>query len=276
MPDKELPDFEANDEGTYSPRMAALKRRRKQQNNGEDYPRQLREAKTETETIDLNSLAEETSKVQRSFNPQSIPGSKFGMLLDALPVPAMLIDISCNIVFSNESCDRVAGEQENIRVGPFADLFHDPLGAEKAVQLVEDVFSNRKTQITEAMLQFGEQKIWGRIHLRSLRMGNFRSVLALIEDLTPVKKELHLNRLDKADLERQLAKHVQELQASEEALNEEIVKRELAEAKLHTILDSLGKLISILKAENDPHLQAENINKTCALLADKIQKNAYW
>jgi hypothetical protein len=275
MTDKELPEFEANDEEIYSPRMAALKRRRKQQNNGEDYPRQLRDAKTETETIDLNSLAEETSKVQRSFNPQNIPGSKLGMLLDALPVPAMLIDISCNIVFSNDSCDKIAGGQENIRVGPFADLFLDPLSAEKAAQLIEEVFSKRKTQITEAMLLFGEQKIWGRIHLRSLRMGNFKSVLVLVEDLTPVKKELHLNRLDKADLERQLAKHVQQLQASEEALNEEIAKRELAETKLSAILESLGTLISILKEENDPHIQAEGINKTCALLADKIQKNRY-
>ena len=275
MTDKELPEFDADDEETYSPRMAALKRRRGKQTEAEDYPRQLREAKTETETIDLNSLAEETSKVQRSFNPQNIPGSKFGMLLDALPVPAMLIDVSCNVIFSNESCERVAGGQENIRVGPFGDLFHDPLGGEKAVELVEEVFSNRKTQITEAMLQFGEQKIWGRVHLRSLRMGNFRSVLALIEDLTHVKRELHLNRLDKADVERQLAERTEDLRSTEEEIKEEIAKRELAEAKLHTILDALGNLISILKESKDSQIQAEDVNKVSALLAERIRRNSY-
>lgn len=275
MTDKELPEFDAEDEETYSPRLAALKRRRGKQGEVEDYPRQLREAKTETETIDLNSLAEETSKVQRSFNPQNIPGSKFGMLLDALPVPAMLIDISCNIIFSNESCERVAGGLENIRVGPFGDLFLDPLGGEKAVELVEEVFSKRKTKITEAMLKFGEQKIWGRVHLRSMRMGNFRSVLALIEDLTHVKRELHLNRLDKADVERQLAERTEELHSIEEEIKEEIAKREHADAKLHTILDALGNLISILKEGKDSEIQAEDVNKVSALLAEKIRRNAY-
>ena len=194
------------------------------------------------------------------------------MLLDALPVPTMLIDMSCNIVFANYACNRVGAASEPIRIGPFTDLVQDTSSAEKIRGFIAEVFSTRKTKVAEAMLRIGTSKIWGRVHLRSLRIGNFRSVLALVEDLTHEKREIHLNRLDKVDLERHLSQRDEELTASREQLQKEIAKRKRVEQKLKSILEAFGSLVAVLREGKDPQAQADDLTRVTAILAEKIRR----
>ncbi|MGB6064502.1 MAG: PAS domain-containing protein [Desulfomonilaceae bacterium] len=154
-----------------------------------------------TQTIDLSDLFARDVYSSGTFDLGAISSSTLGRLLDALPIPALLIDRFYQVGFANESCARVSAGYKQIRGLPFADLVPLPTDVARAQALtakiqalIHSAFETRKPRVAEAILEIENRKIWARLHLRSVRIGLERYVLLTIEDLTSEKKQLALSQ----------------------------------------------------------------------------------
>ncbi len=185
-----------------------------------------------TESIDLKGLVAELDGFAHSPDPEEVQATSFGRLMEALPIPALLIDSSRYIVFANQACEKVSPHYRSIQKGPFSLLFPDPANAARAQDLVEQVFSTRKTQIIEGVLKIGKNMIWGRAHIRSLRMGDNGSVLILIEDLTLEKTQLRLQEKLRKELEKRVEERTTDLKTMNDRLQMEVAERKRAEDQL--------------------------------------------
>ena len=146
-----------------------------------------------TETIDLASLLKADLSASGSFDIRGgIWASTFGKLLQSLPIPALLVDQSFNIVVANQACGKIGAEVESITGAPFCHLFRDHSAREQAQSLLEKLFSNRKSLVREAALRIGNRTVWGRLTLRSIRIFKDRFALVLVEDLTAEKTQYAL------------------------------------------------------------------------------------
>jgi len=196
----------------------------------EESASQLQEAATET--IDLSDLFARDVYASGTFDLSAISSSTFGRLLDALPIPALLIDQCYQVGFANQSCEKISANYRKIRGAPFTDLVplpSDPHRAQalsdKTLGLIKRAYETRKPQVAEAILEIENKRIWARLHLRSVRIGLERYVLLIIGDLTFEKKQLVLSQRNdekyrKANFE--LGKRMDELTAEVQRLNEEV------------------------------------------------------
>ena len=119
--------------------------------------------------------------------------SSFGKLLDAIPMPILLVDPFGALKHANSAFLKIADDPAAGLSGDLFALFADPSEAGQARELLRKAFSERKPQVTEGPLRAADKEIWGRMNLRSIRFGSDRSVLVLIEDLTTEKRELSIN-----------------------------------------------------------------------------------
>jgi PAS domain S-box-containing protein len=146
-----------------------------------------------THTIDLDGLFSKDVTSSGSFKFPEIRNVTFGKLLQAMPLPTLLIDKSHAIVFANEAAARIEPDGKSVIGGSFSELFPIPAESEKAISALNRIFSQRQNQTFESLLQINGKMIWGRVRLRSIRFRNVRSVLAMVEDLTAEKKQLIIN-----------------------------------------------------------------------------------
>jgi diguanylate cyclase (GGDEF)-like protein/PAS domain S-box-containing protein len=188
--------------------------------------------KRETETIDLNELLDALDSVADALDVGVLRGTPVGQLLHALPVPSLLIDQTGAIVFASQSWQRVNPNFEQIQGKSFSTLFPDPAGAERAQSLVDEVFSKRKTRLSEGIIEVGGNRIWARTNLRSLRIGGTRAILGLVEDMTAEKKQILLSKKYGQELERRVAERTEELVRINEHLTQEMKRRRTTEEKL--------------------------------------------
>ncbi len=158
-----------------------------------------------TESLDLASAFTEDVTASGSFSFRGVKKTLFGKLLQALPIPALLIDESHNVTFSNESCDRMSHSSEGIVGIPFRLLFPNAQASKEAQALLEKVFLTRKRVSYHAVLEINGNKSWARINFRSVRMGNDRSILLLIEDMTQEKEQLIRNQEYQEKLKQEIA-----------------------------------------------------------------------
>jgi two-component system, cell cycle sensor histidine kinase and response regulator CckA len=179
-----------------------------------------------TQIIELTEVFPRDLTATGSFSFTGITNTWFGKLVQVLPIPALLIDESGNITFANQCWERVSPNHAKILNKTFASLIPNPLVAQEAQSIVERVFSTRKSKIYHAALQIEENKIWARMHFRSIRMGQSRSLLILVEDLT----------LERAQL-AQKQKH-------EEVLRHEIEERKRVEKALQIKESAVASSIS--------------------------------
>jgi PAS domain S-box-containing protein len=163
----------------------------------------------DTETIELNNLLAEDLTPSGSFQLGQVPATTFGKLLQALPIPALLIDHSYRVTFANQACERIGAVCGELEEGLFSSLFPVPSTSKKAKELLKDVLSLRKPRVFEARLKIGTNRIWARMSFRSLRMGKDRLVLVLVEDLTGEKKRLLLKQTHNVELSREVARRKQ-------------------------------------------------------------------
>ncbi len=62
-----------------------------------------------TETIDVTSLFSKELSDTGSFDIRGdIWKTTFGQVLQALPIPAFLIDQDCNLLFANQACSKIS------------------------------------------------------------------------------------------------------------------------------------------------------------------------
>ena len=157
--------------------------------------------KEPTETIDLSTLFTNDISDSGSFNiTGDIWATTFGKVMQALPIPALLVEESGTISVANEAWSRIIPHYTAILGEPFVGLFPSRAAAEKAALLVSTVFADRKPRVAEAILSINGKKLWTRLTFRSIRIIDDRFILVLTEDLTPEKEQLQLTRKSRAAL----------------------------------------------------------------------------
>lgn len=175
MNDKDLPAFDNSDEDdTSTIRFGQL-------------------ATEITEALSADGPPSQDVTLSGSFDFRRIRRTAFGKLLSGLPIPALLIDRYCSIVFCNAACHKSVRDRDEFLGSSFLSLFPDADQSWNAQACLEGVFQQRKPITLEALVQLGENQMWGRLYFRSIRLGEDRLVMVLIEDLTIEKEQIILN-----------------------------------------------------------------------------------
>ncbi len=137
------------------------------------------------ETIDLSAMFADDVSSSGSFDLRRFRLSPFEKLLQAIPIPTLLVDKSCVIVFANRPCNRAAGEPGAIDGHRFSVLFSNRADGQQAEDLIRKVFHDRIPLVAEGMLGTGDIRMLGRMHFRSVRIQKMRMMFVIIEDITP-------------------------------------------------------------------------------------------
>ncbi len=200
---------------------------------------------TGTETIDLDSLFTKHLTSSGSFDIRGgIWATTFGKVLQALPIPALLIDESYRVVVSNQACLKISPGYEKIHGEPFAALFVNNSGPLKAISVVEAVFASRKPRVLESYLEIEGNRIWGRVTFRAIRIAETRLILALIEDLSLEKKRRLEDKKHKEELEKLVKERTSKLERVAEQLRLEIIERKQAEERLRRSKETIEALLN--------------------------------
>ncbi|MBI5570391.1 MAG: PAS domain-containing protein [Desulfomonile tiedjei] len=184
-----------------------------------EFPDRLLRTEERTETIDLGALFTKEITDSGSFDIRGgIWATTFGKVLQALPIPAMVLDQSGKVTVANEASGRISTDYESILGSAFSDLFPNPAVSERVGTLVEEVFSTRKARVGEGIIQIKESRVWARMTFRAVRIALDRFVLVLVEDLTAEKKQLQIQKRLRRELEGALVT-ARKLQAEADAAN---------------------------------------------------------
>ncbi|MEJ2718831.1 MAG: PAS domain S-box protein [Deltaproteobacteria bacterium] len=187
-----------------------------------------------TETIDLHGLFPEPLTESGSFIV-GLEASSLGKLLQAIPIPCLLLDQSLQVVFANEACEKLDPARSRVRGRDFSSLFKDPGSLKLARSTLKKVLSVRRRHVVECRIGRGNAEAWGRLNFRSLRVAEVRLVLLLVEDLTAERRQLLLTRKHQAEL----TKARDELRRRNEKLRSEIAERVSAEKQLMRVQGQL-------------------------------------
>lgn len=208
-------------------------------------PRPLSLGEGSTETIDLASLLTKDVSTTGSFDIRGeIWTTTFGKVLQAIPIPAFLIDTEYNALQANQACSKISPAYETVLGAPFVRLLAGSSSRDRIQTLIEEVFATRKTRVGEAILKISDRKIWARMTLRSVRIMQDRFALALIEDLTNERKQLQVNERLRRDLERRVEERTATLMEANERLRIEVDQRKRAEQSLR---ENEGQLKAVLE-----------------------------
>jgi PAS domain-containing protein len=214
----------------------------------EEVPRPIRVDYDSTESIELKSLFTSDVTISGSFDVKGgIWATTFGKVIQALPIPAFLIDEHLSVAVANQACGRFSPSYERIQGRPFARLLKGPGDEAKVESLLEAVFSDRKPRVGEGTLRIEAAAVWARMTFRSIRIMKERFVLVLVEDLTREKIQLHENELLRRDLERRVEKRTAELRTTNENLRREVVEREKAEDEREKVIVELREALAQVK-----------------------------
>lgn len=171
---------------------------------------------TQSIPIDFGKLLSEDVSSSGSFYVNEVQTSSLGKLLQALPIPVLLIDKGYRIIFANQACERISPAYEKLLGANLSALSPNPTAAREIEIVAAEVFSSRKPRVHQALLGIEGRKIWGRTYFRSLRMAEERLILLLIEDLSLEKKQLALSQKHRDELIHEIT----ERKRAESALRE--------------------------------------------------------
>ncbi|MBI5570420.1 MAG: PAS domain S-box protein [Desulfomonile tiedjei] len=196
----------------------------------------------DTQSIEASAALPDEVTTSGSFDVRQFRTSTFGKLLQALPLPALLIDQSFRITFANQATDKIGPECGRLLGEPLAALCSDVETGKTVESLADEVFSTRTSKSCEAVLCSGDTKVWGRLFFRSLRVEEQRLILLIVEDLTLEKRQLIISQGYQAELQKEIG----ERKKAEVAL--EVANREL-EDRIRQRTDELVKLNAQLEQE---------------------------
>jgi hypothetical protein len=196
----------------------------------------------------LKSLFTRDVSTSGSFDVKGgIWATTFGKVLQALPIPAFLIDEYHQVAVANEACRSFTPIYEKIQGKPFADLLGGPKARQKSESLLKRVFADRKPGICEGTLRIEDAVIWARMTFRAIRIVNERFVLLLVEDLTQEKVQLHENELLQRELEQRVEMRTTELRQTNENLRQEMAERRKAEQEREKVIVELQQALAHVK-----------------------------
>ena len=186
-----------------------------------------------TQTIELTDLFTRDLTTTGSFDVRSeIWKTTFGKVIQALPIPTLLIDQSFHIVVANQAWGKVSLKYEEMQDLLFSRLFPKASVARRVQSILEDVFSTRKPVVANGTLEIGDSTIWARMTFRSIRIMEERFILMLVEDLTADKQILEQNKKHREELEKRVEERTSELMAANAQLKEEVAERKRMEMAL--------------------------------------------
>jgi two-component system, cell cycle sensor histidine kinase and response regulator CckA len=216
-----------------------------------------------THTIDLQTLVDELSaSVVLDFS--NIRQTSFGKLLESIPIPVLLIDESCKIIFVNNAWQKVSLNYQIILGRPFSSIFTRRSVARAVNSVVEKAFMTRRPLVASTVLEVDESRIYGRVHFRSLKMGGDRALIVLVEDLTAEKKQLILTQKHKESLlkaHEELESRVEERTSALQSMNEDLLREigfrkeaehslEASRASFTSIVEKTGEGILVISPES--------------------------
>lgn len=258
----------------------------------------LEDSRPETQAIDLGGLLNREVRASGSFDIKGVQRTALGGLLDALPTPALVVDKSGCILFCNEASTRLRPNLPEMVFIPFADIFVREKDAGKAVRLVRQVFRDKDEQVIEAAVGTKGSAVWGRMHMRSIKLGREEFVLILVEDLTPEKRQAILTRkytkeLQKArdDLERRVQERTAALATTNELLKRQIVETKQAQEGLKlaaNVLSSSSEAIMITDARANivevneafckitGHSREEVVGRNPRVMSSGLHDRGFW
>jgi hypothetical protein len=189
-----------------------------------------------TETIDLQGLFASDFSASGVVDLRSIGSTALGKLLEALPIPMMLVDQWFCVAFTNSAFGKISPDYREIHGERFIDVLPSPkdeqrgrMLMEKTTALLERVFVDRKPARAEAILEIGGKRIWARLHLRSIRVNADRHIMVMIEDVTAERSQHRVSLRD----EKKLLQIVQEMRSRVWQLNEDLSQtRERLESEI--------------------------------------------
>lgn len=147
-----------------------------------------------TETINFDDmLTWEQLTQSASLDLRGIKQATYAKLLQALPIPVLFVDKEKRIVFCNRAFGRLWERYLEMMGASYSVLFKDPKDSKAAYEALDSVLKDRRPRVFESVLQVGEGRIWGRTHMRSIRVREQKLVLTIVEDLTAEKKRALLN-----------------------------------------------------------------------------------
>ncbi len=141
-----------------------------------------------TETIDLGYLFQPELTESGSYDIGDIRYEALGKLLQAVPLPVFLVDNSLRIKLLNRAAQTILREVPGLIGSSLPSHFQSSSVRQKVLSAIKYTFQQRKSLIIEGSLRIGTPPIWGRMHVRSVRIGPRRLALVLIEDLTAEKE----------------------------------------------------------------------------------------
>jgi len=113
----------------------------------------------------------------------------FAKVMEALPIPALLIDSDLKVIAANCASKRISQGQKDLRGISFLGLVPDRVSHEKIAETLEQVFLTGKSANTEVMLGAEGNEIWGRLTLKRITVRKTVLVIALVEDQTPARMQ---------------------------------------------------------------------------------------
>ncbi len=207
-------------------------------------PQPLRIGHEATETIDLKTLFTRDLSSSGSFDVRgSIWATTFGKLMQALPIPAFLIDQYLDVAVANQACGRLAPRYENVQGMPFSCLTNGPSGHNAAESLLRSVFDDRKPRVAEGTVRIDDALLWARMTFRPIRIMQVRFVLMLLEDLTREKMQLVENEMLLQELEKRVERRTAELRKANKNLTLEVADRRRAEQELENVVVELQQAL---------------------------------
>jgi hypothetical protein len=211
-------------------------------------PRPLRIGYDTTESIELQSLFTRDVSTSGSFDVRGgIWATTFGKVIQALPIPAFLIDEHLEVAVANQACGRFTQEYERVQGRPFTSLLATPKAAERAGALIRKIFADRKPRVGEGALRINDVLVWARMTFRSIRIMHQRFVLLLVEDLTRERVQLKENELLRRELEERVERRTRELQVTNENLRREVAERLRAEQEREKLIVELQSALAQVK-----------------------------
>jgi signal transduction histidine kinase/CheY-like chemotaxis protein len=241
---------------------------------GDFVPVRLCEGQDATETIELCSLFTKEVSDSGSFDIRGgIWATTFGKVMQALPIPAFLVDTSHEVVVTNQACAKISKDYAKVQGTAFSRLFPNARMARNVKSLLEKVFLDRRPRSAEAILEIGPQRMWSRLTFRSIRIMDARFVFILLEDLTHEKRQLQLNERLRKELKRLVDERTGELLEINDKLREEIAERKRMEERLRHAAktEAIGRLAGGIAHDFNNLLTA--MIGYCNILHEKLPKD---
>ena len=191
-----------------------------------------------TQTIDVNPFLSRELEESSSFNLTEIIGvtgiinSSLGKFLNAIPVPVLVIDSADSVIFANKAYEKLNAESDSIVGRGFSNLFHGGAQWSKVQEMIRTVLSLRTQQIAQLVLSRRGGRMWCRLCMKPIRIGDDRFVLVVIEDKTAEMKQILLTKKNEEELEKRVQRRTAELIKANELMKNEIAVRHKVEAKL--------------------------------------------